>query len=56
LGVAEGGEFLALEPAVDERLGGAGALHVGDDLDAGEELAPVGDELVEVFVRAGHVG
>jgi hypothetical protein len=35
---AAGGVFLALEPAVDEGLGGAGALHVGDDLGAGEGL------------------
>jgi hypothetical protein len=47
--------FLALEPAVDEGLGGAAALHVGDDLGAGEGLAAVGDEFVEVFVGAGHV-
>ena len=54
-GAQNSGVFLALEPAVDEGLGSAGALHVGDDLGAGEGLAAVGDDFVELFVGAGHV-
>jgi len=55
LGTKLGGEFLALEPSVDERLGCAAGLHFGDDRAACHELAAVGDELIEVFVGAGHV-
>ena len=49
-------EFAALQVAIDAAVVHAGALEVAHDVDAGTELAAVGDELGEVAVEERTAG